>query len=423
MHNRMKDRVISLLRSSERFAKTDLIYLAKNASWLSVSQVTIAALALLVSVAFAHFVPKDIYGSYRFLLSLFWTLTTFSLTGIPPAFARAVAKGEDGAYGESIRLSLLWSWPMVLISLGLSAYYFFQGNLLLSFGALVIMALGPLMQPSYLFGSVLEGKKAFRATAIAGIVLNAVPTAALIAAIFVTRNPVAYLAVYLIANAGTAALISLYVWAHYRAGGRKPAESLFTLGAHFSAMNVLASIAGQIDRLLVFHYLGAIELAVYSFAVALPDQIKALSNNVATIAFPKFANRPFAEIQQTLRHRMGGFTLLMLLVAGAYILVAPFVFAILFPAYTEAVWYSQLYALALIPLASIFPATALQAHAANKELYIFNIVSSVFQIGILFPAIAYYGLLGAVIARIVSRAFNLSLSTALTSRYAKRVSA
>lgn len=415
----MKERVTSILRWGERYAKTDLTYLTKNASWLTASQILMSTFALVLSIAFAHFIPKDVYGSYRYLLSLFWTLATFSLTGIPTALARAIAKGEDDAYKESVRLSFIWSWPMILISLGLAAYYLAQGNLLLFGGALIIAILGPLMQPTYLFGSLLEGKRAFRATAVAGVILNFVPLLALIATMFVSHNPLAFLVVYLIANAGTATLISWYAWTHYRAEKRKPTESLFALGAHFSVMNILAGIAGQIDRLLVFHYLGAIELAVYSFAIALPDQIKAMSNNIATIAFPKFANRSFREIQETLAHRLGGFTLLMIALAGVYIVLAPFAFNIFFPAYTEAIWYSQIYALALIPLASIFPTTALQAHAANKELYILNILSSLFQIGILFPAIAYYGLLGAVIARIVSRAFNLLLSVGLTANYAR----
>ena len=416
----MKERAVSILHWGEQYAKTDLMYLTKNASWLTISQISISAFALLTSIAFAHFIPKEVYGSYRYLLSLFWTLTTFSLTGIPTALARAIAKGEDGAYKESIRLSLIWSGPMILISLGLAVYYFAQGNLLLFSGALIIAIIGPLMQPTYLFGSFLEGKRAFRATAIAGIVLNLVPMLALIGTMFVSKNPLSFLAVYLIANAGMAALISWYIWKKHRPTEHKPTESLFSLGAHFSAMNILAGIAGQIDRLLVFHYLGAIELAVYSFAIALPDQIKSMSNNIATIAFPKFASRPFSEIRETLSHRLGGFTLLMAALAGVYICIAPLAFHIFFPAYGEAVFYSQIYALALIPLASIFPMTALQAHAANKELYILNIVSSVFQIGILFPAIAYYGLLGAVVARILSRTFNLVLSIALTTIYSRK---
>jgi O-antigen/teichoic acid export membrane protein len=418
----MKEHVISILRRGEPYAKTDLLYLTKNATWLGIGQFGISLFALLTSIAFAHFVSKDAYGSYRYLLSLFWTLTTFSLTGIPTALARAIAKGEDGAYKESIRLSLIWSWPMILVALGLAIYYWSQNNLLLFFGSLIIAILGPLMQPTYLFGSLLEGKRAFRETAFAGIALNFVPMLALIGTMFLSQNPLIYLSVYLLANTGTAATISWLLWKRYRPIEHKPTESLFFLGAHFSAMNVLAGIAAQIDRLLVFHYLGAIELAVYSFAIALPDQIKGMSNNIATIAFPKFANRSFREIEESLLHRLGGFTALMVLITGAYIAVAPFAFRIFFPTYGEAVFYSQICALSLIPLGSIFPAAALQAHAAHKELYIFNIVSSLFQIGILFPAIAYYGLLGAVVARIFSRSFTLLLSIVLVRRYTERIS-
>lgn len=416
----LSTRLRTLLQKGERYAQTDLRYLIKNASWLTMGQISIALLALLLSITFARFVPKDIYGSYRYLLSVFWTLATFSLTGIPAALARAIAKGEDGAYKESLRLSLFWSFPMVLISLGLSVYYLMQGNTLLFVGTLIIALIGPFMQTSFLFGSILEGKKDFRATALAGIVLNVVPTVLLILSMFVSKNPLVYLFVYLVANAGTAGLISWYVWRTYRGTELRPSESLFSLGAHFSVMNVLGGISQQIDRLLIFHYLGAVELAVYSFAIAVPDQIKGLISNIATIAFPKFANRPFSEIAETLSRRVLGFTVLMLVVTGAYILLAPIAFHFLFPSYTEAIWYSQIYALALIPLGSLFPVTALQAHAANKELYYFNIISSLFQIGVLFPAIAWYGILGAVVSRILARILSLLLSLVLLRLYTRR---
>ncbi|MFA5744861.1 MAG: oligosaccharide flippase family protein, partial [Candidatus Paceibacterota bacterium] len=257
------ERLRTILMLGERYTKTDLVYLTKNASWLTGSQFSISLFALLTSIAFAHFIPKEVYGSYRYLLSIFWTLTTFSLTGIPTALARAIAKGEDGAYKESIRLSLIWSWPMILISLGLAVYYFAQGNLVLFTGSLIIAMFGPLMQPSYLFGSLLEGKRAFRATAVAGTILNFVPMLALIVTMFISTNPLSFIGVYLIVNVGTAATISYFIWKRFRSPDQKLSESLFKLGAHFSMMNILAGIAGQIDRLLVFHYLGAIELAVY----------------------------------------------------------------------------------------------------------------------------------------------------------------
>ena len=402
---------LRLLRLAERYTKTDLTYLVGNGFWLSLSQVGIALVAFLLSIAFARFVPKDVYGNYRYLLSVFWTLTAFSLTGLPTAMARAIARGEDGAYGESFWLSMIWSWPMILISVGLAVYYAIHGNTLLEYGSLIIAFVGPFMQSTYLFGSFLEGKKAFKTNAIAGIVLNAVPAIALLVTMLVTKNPLAYLAVYLVGNAGTAAVISIVLWYRLRVNSTKSPD-LFKLGGHFSIMNILNTVSSQVDRLLVYHYFGAVQLAIYTFATAMPDQIRNIFNNVATIAFPKFAQRSLDEISATIDYRMWGFAGLMAVVAIAYIVIAPLAFHLLFPAYVDSIFYSQIYAIGLIPIGSMIPMTVLQVRAANKELYVFNIVSSVFQIGILFPAIAWYGLLGAVVARIIARLFTLLLGQA-----------
>ena len=403
-----------LVTYAERITHTDLEYLFTNGFWLTLSQIGIALTAFVLSIAFAHFVTKDTYGTYRYLLSIFWTLTAFSLTGLPTAMARAIARGEDGAYVESFWLSLIWSWPMVLISLGLAGYYYLHGNQMLTIGALIIAFIGPFMQSTYLFGSFLEGKKAFKTSAITGIILNVVPALALLITMFFTKNPLIYLGVYLVGNAGTAAVISIVVYMKLKTNTKK-SEKLLTLGGHFSAMNILATIAGQIDRLLVYHYLGAAELAIYTFATAMPDQVKNVFNNVAILAFPKFAKRPLSEIKTTLNYRLFGFMGLMVLVTIAYIILAPLVFHILFPAYAASIVYSQLYALGLIAIGSIIPVAVLQAHAANRELYVFNTVSSVFQIGILFPAITMFGLVGIVVARIISRFFNLILLEILLS--------
>ena len=398
----------TLLKWSERYTKTDMSYLTDNGVWLVIAQVAIALIALLLSIAFARYVPKDVYGTYRFLLSLFWTLTALSLTGVSTVLARAVAKGKDGAWLQTIRLSLIWSWPMVLVSLGLSGYYYLAGNILLAIGALIIAVVGPLMQPTYLFGSYLVGKKRFRDNALTGIVLNLLPALALLATMFFSKNPLSYLAAYLGANVLTAALLSFFIYLRTKPNAEREPK-LLNLGGHYSAMNILNTVASQIDRLVVYHYLGAVQLAVYAFATAMPDQIKNIFNNVSTLALPKFASRPLREIKRTLNHRLAGFTLLMVFTALAYILIAPLIFHYLFPAYSDAVFYSQLYAVALIPIGNMFSETLFQAQAAKKALYIFNVGSALFQIISVFVGIIFFGLVGVIVARIASRAFNLAL--------------
>jgi len=418
----LQDRLIRFLRWSEKYTKTDMVYLAHGGFWLTLSQVGIGLIALAVSMMFARFVPKDVYGTYRFLLSLFWILTALSLTGLPSAVARAVARGEDGAYRQSFKLSFLGSAPMALVAAGIAIYYALQANYSLAIGAVIIAVIGPLFQMGYSFGAFLEGKKDFKRTALAGIVLNIVPALSLLGAIPFVKNPLVFFFIYLAANALTALALCLWAYLVYKPDDT-PSEGLLNLSWHFSAMNILATLAEQMDQLVTFHYLGASALALYSFATSLPDQIKSLFGTVANMAFPKFAHRPVAEIQATLWFRLLRFTALIVAVVVLYILAAPLIFHLLFPTYTNAVFYSQLYALALIPIANIIPATVLQAHAAKRELYIMNTTFPIFQIAALFVGVIYWGLIGVILARIAARTFNFFLGLLLLKIYSTRIAA
>lgn len=413
-------RVHRFLKWTERYTKTDMIYLAGNGFWLAVGQVAIGLTALGVSAAFARFVPKEVYGNYRFLLSVFWILTAFSFTGISTALSRAVARGEAGAYMKSLRLSLLWSIPMLLIGRGVSVYYFLNENSMLGWGCLVIALIGPFMQSAYLFGPFLEGKQAFRENTLGGIFLNAIPAIGLLTAMFFIKDPVVFLSIFLGLSVVTGFTISYFVVKRYKASTSTETKGFGVLSAHFSAMNVLNTLSTQVDRILVFHFLGAVELAVYAFATSIPDQIKTLFNSVATLALPRFVKRPLEEVKSTLIYRLLGLSLVAGLVAGLYALTAPFIFHILFPAYSEAIFYSMLYALTLIPTATAIPVVLMEAHAAKRELYIYNTAGPLFQIVTLLALVSTMGLLGAVIARIAGRVFYFVMGIVLTFVYAKR---
>ncbi|KND50749.1 MAG: O-antigen export protein [Parcubacteria bacterium C7867-001] len=409
MLRHIKERAATALRSTERYTKTDMVYLVTNGGWLTFAQIAIGLIAFLLSIAFANFVPKDVYGDYRFLISIFWTLSAFSMTGLAPALSRAVAKGEDGSYGSAVRLSILWSIPMALVGMGIAGYYATQGNFELAGGALIIALIGPFWQGSYFFGSFLEGKQAFRENAIAGILLNLIPAALLLAAMFLARDALVFLSIYLGASILTAFGISWYVSRKYGAAKTPLSAEAKNLSGHFSIMSILSTLAQQIDNILVYHYLGAVELALYSFATAIPDQMKVLFNTVATIALPRFVKRPLAEIQQTFWYRFAGFSALAIVATLLYVVLAPLFFQIFFPTYADAVPYSQLFALSLIPIGAIIPVTILEAHAKKRELYIYNVLGPVFQIVSMFIGIVFYGLVGLIVARIVSRVFGLIL--------------
>lgn len=419
-HLESETRFKRLIRTLERYTKTDLRYLAKGGFWLGIDEVVGALAAFGLAIAFAYYVPKDTYGTYRYLIAAFWTLTAFTMTGLPAAIGRAVAKGREGTFRASLPYSVLWGLPLALIAAGAGLYYFIHENSTLGYGFLLIALFGPFMQAAYLWGSYLNGKRDFRMTALCGSLFALLPALALLAAMLLNPSPLVLLSVYFSAAVVTGLLIAAFIFFYYRPNRELDPESR-NLGWHFSAMNLLATIAQQVDKLVVFHYLGAIELAVYSFATALPEQIKNLFGSVTTLAMPKFVTRPFKEIRANFWGRLWLYTGGLTVVALAYVAIAPFAFAIFFPAYTEAIWYSQLYALSLIPIGGNLSVTLLQAHRANRELYILNIISPVFQIGALIILTSLYGLAGAIIARIAARVLALIIGGILVEVYAFRL--
>lgn len=403
----------------ERITKTDLAYLATGGFWLTIDQIAGALIAFVLSIAFAHFVAPEVYGTYRYLIATFWTLAAFTLTGIPTALSQAVARGYDGALKRSFRWSLLGGIPLFFIALAMSGYYFIAGNSTLSLGLLAIALLGPLVQPAHLFGPYLAGKKDFRMMTILGVIFSLIPAVCLLGGMYVTADPLSFFLIYLAANVVTGLGLCVLTIRIYR-----PHNTINTdfrsLSGHFSLMNLLSTIAAQIDKLVVFHYLGAVELAVYSFAVAMPEQVKGMLGAVSVLALPKFATRSIQDIRQNFWNRLLLFSGILLLASLAYILIAPLAFDIFFPKYTSAVVYSQLFALSLILTSVSLPNTLLQAKGAKRELYAFNIISPVFQITALILLTALYGLLGTIIARIIGRAFSLLLCSLLAYLYIKR---
>lgn len=413
----MRNFVYRLLRSSERITKTDMVYLAKGGFWLGLSHVALAASALLLAVVFARVLPKEIYGNYKYILSIGSLVGALTLSGIGTAITRSVARGFEGIVKKGIRMYLVWSIGAVLITLAAALYYFINGNTVLA-SSLAIVSIGvPLLNAGLLFNPFVTGRKQFRLHAQYSIVSALVPTALLIvvATLYSTNVPLLVLT-YFIAHAGTA-----YVLLRYTIKRLKPNDKVdeadVTYGKHVSVMNILTAVAAHIDKVLLFQLLGAVEVAVYTFATALPAQLRGLFKIVNNLIFPKLSENQRSRSFGNIFYKTILFTIVIGMLVTLYILFAKPIFELLFPAYVESVVYSQVVALALIGAAlGVLPLQALHAHRSSKKLYLYHTVASLFEIGLMVILIFIYGIWGAVWARIASRVFNTALLIVLLAK-------
>jgi len=266
-----------------------------------------------------------------------------------------------------------------------------------------------------IYDALLQGKKLFGISTKYFIISQIIAIASLIAALFFTKNLFLILLVYF-ASWTLLRFIFLKITLKKFSPNQEQDPKTISYGKHLSAMGIIGTIANYLDRLLIFHYLGAAEVAIYSIAIAPPEQIKSLFKSIGTLALPKFAQRTKKEIRGTITKKILKLSLVLIIIIIIYILAAPLIYKIFFPKYLESIWLSQIFSVSLIAVAFLVPYSALQAQAAQKELYFFNFFSSIFQIIALFIGVYFYGLIGVIIARIITRLFNSIFVSALIKK-------
>lgn len=407
---KLKEKATIWLKWSEKYTKTDMVYLAKGGFWNILSQVVVSASTLLLAIAFARFVSKEAYGQYKYILSIASILSTFTLTGLSGAVLQSVNRGYEGTLSYTFWKNIKWSILYFLISLGVSIYYFVHGNTSIGFSMLIIGSLTPFLNSTNLYASYLEAKKDFRRSAIYfNMIGNVFPSVCLFVAMFFTNKPIWFVTVYFISNTLIGVILYFRVVGIYKPNN-KIDEGSMSYGKHLSLMGVIGGVIGNLDQILTFHYLGAAELAIYNFAVAIPSQIKGPMKGLASLVLPKFVERDDKDIRSGMINKLVILFLVAVFMIIVYIVAAPYIYHIFFPKYADSIFYSQVFSLSLLWIISIPTDAYLMAKKKIKEQYVYNIVSSTSYGVLLCIGIWWWGLLGLIAARVLNNIITVCIS-------------
>ena len=401
-----QNKIYQILRGSEDFFKTDMIYLTKSGSWLSLSQGIAMLAGFFISIAFANLFPKESFGTYKFILSMVAILGLFSLTGIGTAVTQAVARDNGGSLRQGFRINLKWSIGVVLGGLGFSIYYYINGNTLLAFSFLLAGLLSPLTASASLYGAYLMGKKDFRRSAFYSIIRNTVPALALILALFLTKSLGIIIVVYFVVGALVPLFLYYITKRAYQNENKKEDPEIVSYSGHLSVMSLIGNIANFLDKILIFHYLGAVPLAIYAFAIAPVEQLQGGKKILATLIMPKISQRPFEELQKSGPRKALLLTVYALGLAFLWVIFAPYFYKFFFPQYLDSVFYSQIYSFTLLAVSGTIFNETLIAHKKQKELYLHRTIVPIVQIVLFFILLPLYGLMGLVITHVIMRSFS-----------------
>ncbi len=400
----LQQKLYTLLRWSEIYTKTDMVYLFRGSVWSGVAQMSTAVISFALAVIVSRYVPPDDYGNYKYILATIAVLSTFSLSGLGTAVFQSTARGFDGALQEGFWQNIRWSALVFIGAIAAATYYFVMGNTLLACGMLLGGCFSPFLASANLASSFLGGKKDFfRQSIYFGLLGSGIPLMALIGAIWVSTNPLWLVFVFLITNT----LSSLYFYKKtillYHPDPAKKDPEMMTYSKHLSVLGVLGGIAGNIDQILIFHYIGAVELAIYNFATAILDQTGGPLKTISNMMTAKYATHTDQEINRSVWNKVFWFFLLALGIVVVYVPLAPYIYGILFPGYVSAVPYSQLYAFSIFSMVFNPFGSYLVAKKKIKAQYLISFINYTCQILFIWIGIVFWGLWGLIWARIILR--------------------
>lgn len=414
MVQRLKNQLVRGLLWSQVYVKTDMVYLASGGFWLMVGQVISSLSTLALAVAFANLVPLHTYGTYKYVLSLAGIFAIFSLPGMSTALMQATAQGRESSIHAATRSRIFHACIGGIFALFGSAYYFLNGNMQLSLALLIIAATLPFFDTLTTYLSYLVGKRRFDLRTTYQALTQVVSTLVLLATIFFTDNLILLLLAYFVPLLGIRALL------HYRATRAilhlpAPEEDadMKRYGKHLTAMQILNMAASEIDKILIWKFLGPVQVAVYTFALAIPEQVKGPLKGIGELAFPKFAAQTQAQIRENLPalwRKLALYGFLLFCISLLYALSAPYIFTFIFPQYMESVRFSQLFAFSMITSVASIPIAILSAQQKTSAQYVISTVQPVIAIGLLVLLIPPYGIMGAIIALLLSKFTTLALS-------------
>ncbi len=409
MIKKIKKFAYQFLLKSQSFTKSDNIYLVKFGSYLTLGNILTTLIGFITATAFARYLPKEIYGQYRYILSIVALIAIFTLPGMNSALMRSIARGFEKTIQIAGRTKLKWGLLASLTALGWAIYYYTKDNPAFFVSFLIVALVYPLIESKRIYQQYLDGRKRFDARVKYKFLSQLFLSIGLIAAIFYSNNLILIILIYFIIELLSTNFFYRKTLKKYPFNNKTDNETI-SYGKHLSLMSVIPSISQHIDKIILFSLLGPAQLAVYSFAIAPIRYLRTPLEIIKDLARPKLSAREKKIIKKELPKKIAkiSFTLLPLLII-LYIIIAPYFFELFFPQYNDSVFFSRIFALDLL----VFPASmmqlSMQAQKATKELYKLNVIIPTIKIILLVLLAPFYGIMGIIIARLAANFINVIL--------------
>ena len=398
----------------EKYLQLDLDYYIKNSFYLILARGTVMAVGLLLSIVFARLMGQEVYGQWNYLLSIIGICAVFSMPSMNTAIIQSVATGQERILITATKSRFKWSLLGSLVIIGVGIYYTLTGEVELGKGFIAASLLFPFFQNFESYAAFLSGKKQFDTLAKYRIFTQLAVLAVTVPVIYSSQNLMFIVVAYLLSFS----ILRGYFFKKTsgRITGQEQDPEAIPFGRHLTLTQIPSIISQNYDKLIIALFLSFPELAIYSIALAFSSLLQPFSSIIAALVLPKLSQMDTKTAYAEVRKRWYFIVIGFGVICGVLIALCPYLIPFLYSTeYTESVFYAQLLLVSSIIAAptTIINKALLPSQKKIKDLYKLRIYSALIEIVLLTVLTLKFGLLGAVIALLVGRAFSMVYSLIL----------
>jgi len=392
-----------LLKFIERYVGVDMKYITNNGFWLVLSQIVTGLQTLLITILLANKLSQDTLGEYRLAISALSILLLFSMPGMQTAIMESTPKGFTNNLVIGIKSKIKFGLIGSIVAFAISAYYILSNNTNLALIFISLALFIPFFDSATLYTQQLHSLKKFKRAAIYNIIVKLILLLSLTCTIFLFDvNALVLILLFLISQTALNAFFTKKTISSLEPTPKPCFDTgLIPYAKHLSVMSILLIIATHLDQILVWHFIGATELAVFFMAMAIPQEFLRFASLLPSLAFPKFAVADIAHLRLTLMSKLWKYFAVIVVIVALYILLAPYLFMLLFPTYTNAIIYTQVLALIILQSPFLIIKTFFNATKSIKTLYILSTVFPIIRISLGLVLVVLFGLWGIVSAILI----------------------
>jgi len=296
-----------------------------------------------------------------------------------------------------------WGLLGSLASLITSVYYFYNENLILGYGFGLSAFFIPLWENIGIYIHYLQGKKLFKQISVYEMISHGFSVATLIICLlFISKDPVILVMTFFASWSIARLFFYKHTLKHFPLNNSDD-PGMKVYGKHLTIMSVIGTLGSNVDKIMLWHFLGPIQVAIYTFSLVIPLRIVNFAKVINRIAFPKLVQNTNKTANRALLMKIFKLSVVLAIMAIIYYILIPYVFAVLFPQYVDSIPYTRL----AIVLILFQPLTLISSHlTANtkiKELYGYNTFSPIIKIILYIFLIPNYSIWGALLATIASK--------------------